>query len=68
MIQVLTVSDVAAMLRMSKTSIYKYAESGKIPSIKVGSSLRFTEDQINQFLSICASPQSKDRARSENTN
>ncbi|MDR0656087.1 MAG: helix-turn-helix domain-containing protein, partial [Treponema sp.] len=47
----LTVSDVAQMLQMSKTSIYKLAESGKLPSIKIGSSLRFTEDQITQFLS-----------------
>jgi excisionase family DNA binding protein len=66
MTQTLTVSDVAAMLRMSKTSIYKYAESGKMPSIKVGSNLRFTEDQINHFLSMCANPQSKARAGSEN--
>jgi PTS system nitrogen regulatory IIA component len=66
MIQTLTVSDVAAMLRMSKTSIYKYAESGKMPSIKVGSNVRFTEDQINRFLSMCVSPQSKARLGSEN--
>jgi excisionase family DNA binding protein len=50
----LTVSDVAATLQMSKTSIYKLAESGKLPSIKIGSSLRFTENQISRFLSNCS--------------
>jgi excisionase family DNA binding protein len=55
----LTVPEVAAMLQMSKTSIYKYAESGKLPSIKIGSSLRFTEDQITRFLSKCIKPTAK---------
>jgi PTS system nitrogen regulatory IIA component len=48
--QTLTVSEVAKMLQMSETSIYKYAEDGKLPSVKIGSNLRFTEDQINQFI------------------
>jgi excisionase family DNA binding protein len=48
--QTLTVSEVARMLQMSKTSIYKYAEAGKLPSVKIGSNLRFTDDQINQFI------------------
>jgi excisionase family DNA binding protein len=48
--QALTVSEVADVLQMSKTSIYKYAEAGKLPSVKIGSNLRFTEDQITQFI------------------
>ena len=49
---ILTVSDVSKMLQMSKSAVYKYAEAGKIPSIKIGSCLRFTESQINDFLSV----------------
>jgi excisionase family DNA binding protein len=46
----LTVSEVANILQMSKTSICKYTEAGKLPSIKIGSNIRFTEDQIAQFI------------------
>jgi len=49
--QVYTVSEVSEMFKISKSLIYKYAESGKIPSVKIGTSLRFTEAQINGFLS-----------------
>ena len=47
----LTVTDVAELFRMSKSSIYKYAEIGKIPSLKIGTNLRFTEAQLKGFLS-----------------
>jgi PTS system nitrogen regulatory IIA component len=53
MTTILTINDVAQKLKMSASTIYKYAERGKIPSIKIGSSLRFTEDQINHFLAQC---------------
>jgi PTS system nitrogen regulatory IIA component len=49
--QILTVSEVAKQLRMSQSTVYKYAETGKIPSFKIGSSLRFTGAQIEGFLS-----------------
>jgi PTS system nitrogen regulatory IIA component len=49
--QILTVSDVAKLLRLSKSSIYKYAEKGEIPSIKIGTNLRFIETQLDNFLS-----------------
>jgi len=49
--QTLKVSEVAKLLQMSKSSVYKYAETGKIPSIKIGSNLRFTEPQLKDFLS-----------------
>ena len=51
MSQVYTVTEVSEMFKISKSLIYKYAEAGKIPSVKIGTSLRFTEAQINGFLS-----------------
>jgi len=51
MTQTLNVSDVAKLLQLSKSSIYKYAETGKIPSIKIGTNLRFTETQLDNYLS-----------------
>ena len=48
---VYTVSEVSEIFKLSKSLVYKYAESGKINSIKIGTCLRFTEEQIKDFLS-----------------
>jgi excisionase family DNA binding protein len=53
MSSVLTVDDVAEKLQMSKSAIYKMAENGKIPSIKIGTCRRFMEEQITAFLLSC---------------
>jgi excisionase family DNA binding protein len=47
---VLTINDVAELLQMSTSTIYKYAEQKKIPSFKIGTCLRFFEDEIANFL------------------
>jgi excisionase family DNA binding protein len=49
----LTVADVAKRLQMSLSAIYKYTESGKIPSIKLGNRTRVMEDTLNIFLKSC---------------
>ena len=33
---IMTVNEVAELLQMSKSSVYKYAETGKIESLKIG--------------------------------
>jgi excisionase family DNA binding protein len=48
--KVLTVSQVAEHLQMSKSTIYKYVESGKIPFFKIGNALRFLEREINDYI------------------
>jgi excisionase family DNA binding protein len=48
--KILTVSDVAKMLQMSPSTIYKYSEKGKIKSFKIGASLRFYENEIAEYL------------------
>jgi excisionase family DNA binding protein len=53
MSNVLTVNDLAGKLRMSKSAIYKMAENGKIPSIKIGTCRRFIEEQISEYLLSC---------------
>jgi len=44
------VSEVAKTLQLSKSCIYKYAEAGKMPSFKIGTSLCFLEKEINDFI------------------
>jgi len=47
---VLTVDEVADKLKMSKSTIYKYSEQSIIPSIKIGKSLRFLENEVDAYL------------------
>lgn len=51
--KMMTTSDVAKKLKLSTSTIYKYAEKGKIPSFKIGNSRRFFEEQIKLFLNLC---------------
>jgi PTS system nitrogen regulatory IIA component len=52
----MTISDVATLLQLSNSTIYKYAEDGKIPSIKVGKSRRFLQDDIQSYLLSLKNP------------
>ena len=44
------VNDIANYLGMSKPSIYRYAESRKIPFLKIGKVLRFDVVEIEKWL------------------
>lgn len=44
---ILTVPELAKKLQISVSTVYKYAESGKLPSFKLGSSLRFLENEVD---------------------
>ena len=47
---ILSIDDVAKKLLMSKSTIYKYAEKNVIPSFKIGSTRRFFEIEIEEYL------------------
>jgi excisionase family DNA binding protein len=49
----LTVGDVANILKMSKSTVYKLAENGDINSKKIGSCRRFSNEQVTAFISLC---------------
>lgn len=51
--KILTVADVAEKLQLSVSTIYKYTESQKIPSVKVGNRIRVTEEKLAQFILSC---------------
>jgi PTS system nitrogen regulatory IIA component len=53
MVNVLTIKDVAKVLQLSTSTVYKYAEKGKIPSIKIGTARRFTESDIEKYVNTC---------------
>jgi PTS system nitrogen regulatory IIA component len=61
MINVFTIQDVAKALQLSTSTVYKYAENGKIPSIKIGTARRFLEKDIEKYVNTC-----KEQALSSN--
>jgi excisionase family DNA binding protein len=46
----LTVKEVAALLRVSTQTLYKMLEQGQIPAVKVGSQWRFDGDKIKIWI------------------
>ena len=45
-----TVDEVAKIVRLSTSSIYRLAAKGIIPSVKVSGSLRFLDSEIKEYL------------------
>ena len=48
--QVLTLVEVAALLRVPKSTVYKLAQNGTVPSFKVGKHWRFLLRDIEGWL------------------
>lgn len=44
------VADVARFMNMSVSWVYKEAEAGRLPCIRIGSSLRFRPEVISDFV------------------
>ncbi|GHV83693.1 hypothetical protein AGMMS50212_10330 [Spirochaetia bacterium] len=49
--ELLTVTDVRKLLKVSLSKVYKMAESGELQSIKIGKCLRFNEEQVKALIS-----------------
>ncbi len=45
-----TVSEVARFLSMSKQWVYKHAELGTLPCIRLGASLRFQPEAVRRYV------------------
>lgn len=50
-LEIMTVKDVAAYLKMKPVTIYKLAKEGRIPAFRVASFWRFKKDLIDKWLS-----------------
>jgi excisionase family DNA binding protein len=46
----LTVAEVAAMMRVSKMTVYRLVHSGELPAVRVGRSFRVREEDANEYL------------------
>ncbi len=56
--EMLTIEDVAAYLKLKPQTIYKWAQTGKIPGAKFGKEWRFRRSAIEQWIDRQISSQS----------
>lgn len=47
---ILTIKDVADYLKVNERTIYRLAASGELPGFKVGSSWRFKQSELEQYI------------------
>ena len=50
MSELLTVEEVAARLRITKQVAYRLAREGKLPSVRVGRSVRMSTEALESFI------------------
>jgi excisionase family DNA binding protein len=48
--KLLTLEEVADYLRLSKDTVYRLANTGKLPASKVGHQWRFRKEDVDQWL------------------
>lgn len=48
--EVLTIDELATYLKVSKSTLYKLVQEGKVPGQKVGKHWRFRRDLIDRWL------------------
>jgi len=53
---ILTVKDVSALLQVKPSTIYAWAEQRLMPSFKINGLLRFSEEDIIQWINRCKMP------------
>lgn len=59
----MTVKEMAAMLRVSAQTLYKMLEQGEIPAVKVGSQWRFDREKIKDWMDAQGSGPPSPRSR-----
>ncbi len=48
-VEIMTTSEVAQYLRLAEATIYRLAQAGEIPAMKVGRVWRFRKDLIDEW-------------------
>ena len=53
---IMTLDDLAAYIKLSKSSLYKLCQAGKVPGTKVGRTWRFHRDVIDTWIKTGVPP------------
>jgi excisionase family DNA binding protein len=48
--ELITLEELSKYLKISKPTLYKMVERGKIPALKIANQWRFKKDDINRWL------------------
>lgn len=48
--KLLTIAEVAAMMRVSKMTVYRLVHGGELPALRVGRSFRVLESDVDEYL------------------
>ncbi len=49
-VRLLTVAEVASIMRLSKMTVYRMVNAGTLPALKVGRSVRIPEHVVDEYL------------------
>ena len=49
-VDIMTLDELSAYLKIPKGTLYKLCENGNIPTFKVGKQLRFRKDDIDKWI------------------
>jgi excisionase family DNA binding protein len=49
-VRFLTVAEVAAVMRVSKMTVYRLVHAGELPAVRVGRSFRVPEQAVHDYL------------------
>ena len=49
-VKFLTVAEVAALMRVSKMTVYRLVHAGELSAVRVGRSFRVSEEAVHEYL------------------
>lgn len=49
-VRFLTIAEVAAVMRVSKMTVYRLVHGGDLPAVRVGRSFRVSEHDVDEYL------------------
>jgi excisionase family DNA binding protein len=49
-VKFLTIAEVAAVMRVSKMTVYRLVHGGELPAVRVGRSFRVSEQDVNAYI------------------
>jgi len=49
-VRLLTVAEVAAIMRVSRMTVYRMVNDGRLPHVRVGRSVRLPEQAVHDYL------------------
>lgn len=64
-VKLMTVDQLAEFLQVSTETIRRYTRSGRLKCIKVGHQIRFTKEQIDEFLEADIAPEQTEQVSAD---